>query len=249
MQALGFEVGVHGLDAWCDVNDSIAEKDRILNLLGKNEKVGIRIHWLYFDENSYAIIEKSGYYYDSTCGYNSAVGFKAGTTQVFRPLQARSLMELPLHIQDTALFYSRRMHLSAEEAMQSCERLMHLLKEYGGVLTVLWHMRSIVPDRLWDDYYTQLLDKLQNNRVWIDKAIAIVEWFKKRRTLLFHRPLFMNNMLQYHISYTHDDNTPDLKLRLYKFSAGKPGVPEMLKYEELDATGLVNINLNTRIVN
>jgi len=31
----------------------------------------------------------------------------------------------------------------------------------GGVLTVNWHDRSIAPERLWDDFYLDLLDDLK----------------------------------------------------------------------------------------
>ena len=43
--------------------------------------------------------------YDSTIGYNETVGYRAGTTQPYRPLAASRLLELPLHVMDTALFY------------------------------------------------------------------------------------------------------------------------------------------------
>ena len=59
-----------------------------------------------------AVLEQAGYSYDSTAGYNETIGYRNGTTQVFRPLGARTLLELPLHIQDGALFYPARLDLS-----------------------------------------------------------------------------------------------------------------------------------------
>ncbi len=74
------------------------------------------MHWLYYDQNSPKKLEEAGATYDSTCGYNDAVGYRAGTTQVHKPLSATHLLELPLHVMDTALFYPSRMELSPARA-------------------------------------------------------------------------------------------------------------------------------------
>ena len=31
------------------------------------------------------------------------------------------------------------------------------MKQFGGVLMVNWHDRSIAPERLWDDFYAKLV--------------------------------------------------------------------------------------------
>ena len=123
LSSRGFEIGLHGIDAWCDAAKGRDELSRIA-AAGHNEATGIRMHWLYFSEDSPQLLEDAGFYYDSTSGYNDAVGFKAGTTQVFRPPGTKVLLELPLHVQDTALFYPTRMGLTDHEALQSCSRLV-----------------------------------------------------------------------------------------------------------------------------
>jgi hypothetical protein len=99
----GCEIGVHGLDAWCDGNRARAEQDKISELTGAPE-IGVRMHWLYFDHNSPAVLDQAGYSYDSTVGYNETIGFRSGTAQAYKPLQATNLLELPLQVMDTALF-------------------------------------------------------------------------------------------------------------------------------------------------
>ena len=64
--------------------------------------IGVRIHWLLRDENTFPALEEAGFAYDSTVGYNETIGYRSGTTQVFRPAGVRSLLELPLHDQDGA---------------------------------------------------------------------------------------------------------------------------------------------------
>ncbi len=143
----GFEVAVHGIDAWENGQSAAAERER-LQECSDAPVAGIRMHWLYRDSGTFGILDRAGYSYDSTFGYNDAVGYRAGTIQVYRPPGAASLLELPLNIQDTALFYPDRMNLSEPEAETLCERLMENSRRYGGALTVLWHDRSLAPERL-----------------------------------------------------------------------------------------------------
>ncbi len=147
--------------------------------------VGIRMHWLYWTERSPKILEEAGFAYDSTFGYNDAVGFRAGTTQPFCFLSAERLLELPLNIQDSSMFYSSRMNLSETEALNTCKGIIHSTFRSGGALTVNWHTRSLSPERLWGDFYAQLLKEIQRHRVWFATAHDIVGWFRSRRALRF----------------------------------------------------------------
>jgi hypothetical protein len=143
------------------------------------------MHWLYFDENSPQLLDDAGYFYDSTVGYNEKVGYRAGTTQAYRHLNVKNLLELPLHIQDIALFSPGQMHLSENEAWDLCERLFKNASLYGGVMTVLWHLRSLAPERLWGEFYIRLLEKMKEMNAWFGTAFEIVSWFKKRRSVKF----------------------------------------------------------------
>jgi hypothetical protein len=182
----GFEIGLHGIDAWHSVEYARRELDRIAEF-NKGSEIGIRIHWLFFKNDSYRILEDAGFSYDSTCGYNDAVGFRAGTLQVFRPIGAKNLLEIPLHIQDTALFFSKRMNLSEREALELCQELCTMAKSHGGVLTILWHDRSLAPERLWGDFYMSLLSKIKENKVWFATAGQIVNWFRERRDVTLEK--------------------------------------------------------------
>jgi hypothetical protein len=180
----GCEVALHGIDAWQDVHHAESEKARISEVTGQSV-VGTRMHWLYWNEDSPEILEDAGFSYDSTFGYNDAIGFRAGTSQPFCPLDAQQLVELPLNIQDSAMFYSGRMKLSESEAMNACRDLIHSMLSSGGALTVNWHTRSLSPERLWGDFYSSLLKEIQTHRVWFGTGNEIVRWFRKRRALRF----------------------------------------------------------------
>lgn len=180
----GCEIGLHGIDAWHNVDSGIKEKNRIMEVTGKKE-VGVRIHWLCFDRHSPAILDQAGFDYDSTVGYNETVGYRAGTTQVFRPLGATRLLELPLHIQDTALFYPRRLASTNAQAQELCAGVLNAAERFGGVVTVLWHERSLAPERLWGEFYIQLLQDLRERRAWFGTAEQVVQWFRQRRAITF----------------------------------------------------------------
>lgn len=185
----GCEVGLHGIDAWQDSAHASVERGKITEITGQSE-VGVRMHWLYFDEDSPKALEGAALSYDSTFGYNDAVGFRAGTSQVFSIPPAKTLLELPLIIQDTALFYPGRMHLSETQAMDSCRHVIRQAARCGGVVTVNWHTRSLSPERLWGDFYQRLLGEMQQFRVWFGTAGTIVNWFRTRRALHFQEVRF-----------------------------------------------------------
>jgi hypothetical protein len=185
----GCEVGLHGIDAWQDSQKAQVEAAPIRDLAGRSE-VGIRMHWLYFDRNSPKVLAEAGFSYDSTFGYNDAVGFRGGTAQIFSIPPANSFLELPLIIQDTALFYPGRMHLSESEAMKACRQVIQQTVRFGGAVTVNWHTRSLSPERLWGDFYQEFIAELRAHRVWFGTASEVVDWFRMRRAVRFERVQF-----------------------------------------------------------
>ena len=182
LRSLDFEVGVHGIDAWCDLAAARDEFREVAKLTGEAE-LGVRMHWLYFDAGSFATLDRAGFMYDASIGYNDAVGFRAGTSQVFRPFAAERLLELPLIIQDTALFFPRRMNCTEQEALGLCEPILDWTQELGGVSTLLWHERSLVPERQWDGAYRWLLAQLRQRGAYVAPARDVVSWFSARRSV------------------------------------------------------------------
>ena len=182
LEKAGFEVGLHGLDAWTGVAAAMAERSDIKKASG-GDASGVRMHWLYLSEATYEALESAGFDYDSTFGFNDAIGFRAGTGQVFRPLGAEHLVEMPLTIQDTALFHTCRMRLDEDDAFSLCEQVISEACAFGGGITLLWHMRSIGPERWWDGFYRRLLDHLEAKGAWLAPAAEIVEFYRRRRSV------------------------------------------------------------------
>ncbi len=213
IQAHGNEIGVHGIDAWHSVEKGQLELKRIEEVTGGTAK-GIRIHWLLQDGKTHKVLEAAGYTYDSSAGYNEAVGYRNGTTQVFRPPQASKLLELPTHIQDGALFYPARLDLNEAEARDVCNNLIDNSKSLGGVLTLIWHDRSHGPERFWGEFYVDLLKTLKDSGASFGSAASTVDWFRKRREVRFMRSE-SRDAVRTRLGYEGEEIQPPLKVRVH----------------------------------
>jgi hypothetical protein len=222
LTAFGAEVGVHGIDAWTDSASGKNELNEIGGLTGKTE-LGIRMHWLYFDaENSPMELEQAGFQYDSTVGYNETVGYRAGTNQVYKPLNVDHLLELPLHIMDTALFYPARLHLSPVAARSCVTPIVNNAAHSGGTVTVNWHDRSIAPERLWGDFYKDLLAELESNGAWFATAAEAVAWFRGRRAIRFELEEPQSDRFVVKTGSDKSGTVPGYRLRVYNAPGANP---------------------------
>jgi hypothetical protein len=210
----GFEIGLHGIDAWQDLQKGSKERNIISEISGE-DCMGLRMHWLYFSEDSPALIEQAGFLYDSTLGYNERIGYRSGTTQVFCLPGTSQVFELPLNVMDTALFYPKRMSLSEAEALSLCRRVIDDLRAYGGVLTTNWHTRSLSPERNWDAFYIELLKILKKENVWFATAKQAVKWFEKRRSIHFNGIELSRNKIRLKLISDNDNNLPNVLLRIH----------------------------------
>ena len=245
LRSAGCEIGLHGIDAWRDATKGHTELAEIRRIAGTRE-VGVRMHWLYFDEHSPATLEKAGADYDSTVGYNEAVGYRAGTTQVYKPIGTARLLELPLHIMDTALFFPGRLHLSAGDANALVDEIINNAVRLGGVVTVNWHDRSTQPERLWGDFYVQLIDKLKNRGAWFATAKQTVTWFRKRRSASFDVERQSETLVVRDNSAQHTE-VPALLVRVHNNQSqfGSEGSVQHPASRELRFQGSMRVPLNT----
>jgi hypothetical protein len=191
------------------------ELDEIRRVTGMSE-VGVRMHWLYYDEQSPGTLEAAGAAYDSTVGYNETVGYRAGTTQVYKPLDANQLLELPLHIMDTALFYPSHLALSESQAKKLLAPMLDNAVRLGGTLTINWHDRSLAPERLWGAFYSDLIQDLKHRNAWFATAGQATAWFRKRRSAQFESEGIEPDAVRAKIGIDERDNLPGLRLRIYK---------------------------------
>jgi hypothetical protein len=189
------------------------------------------MHWLYSNTETPKQLEEAGFGYDSTSGYNETVGYRAGTGQVFRPIGAVRLLELPMHVMDTALFRKAYLDLDEDGAWERVDPLLEHASREGGVVTLNWHDRSIAPERLWGGLYVRLVDELTERGAWFATAANAVAWFRKRRSVVFEE---RDGRLVARLDGAPADETPPLRLRVHSGSSGSAGYREQEFERQID---------------
>jgi hypothetical protein len=221
--AAGCEVGLHGIDAWLDSSRARDELQEIRNLT-RFSRIGVRMHWLYYSKQSPLALEQAGAAYDSTVGYRETVGYRAGTTQAYKPLEVKRLLELPMHVMDTALFYPSYLGLTSQKATKLLGQMVDHVAQVGGCLTINWHDRSLVPERLWYACYRDLLQDLKSRGPWFSTAGQAAAWFQKRRSVVFRADALKEGGVCAKVGADGADDLPGLRLRIHRpHEAGPAG--------------------------
>lgn len=213
LKAAGCEIGTHGIDAWMDSSAGQKELEEVRRVAGP-AGAGIRMHWLYFDEGSPKVLEAAGADFDSTVGYNQTIGYRAGTTQAYQPAGCERLLELPLHIMDTAMFYPDYLDLSPAQARMRVGQILDDAVRFGGCITVNWHDRSIAPERCWGEFYSWLIDEMKKRNAWFGTAGDTVAWFRHRRSAKFENPDAGAETIRVTTSGQSRAELPELGLRI-----------------------------------
>jgi hypothetical protein len=213
--AAGCEVGLHGIDAWLDGSRAHDELQEIRNLT-RSSQIGVRMHWLYYGTQSPLTLEQAGAAYDSSVGYRETVGYRAGTTQAYKPLGVTRLLELPMHAMDTALFYPAYLGLSAQKAAERLGAMVEHAARMGGCLTINWHDRSLAPERLWSECYRDLVRDLKSRGPWFSTVGQAAAWFQKRRSVVFEMGNVESDAVFARVTGRHDPGAPGLRLRVHR---------------------------------
>ena len=127
-----------------DLKKMKKEKNRLEKVLGK-EVIGYRNHYLRFKvPDTWELQRKAGFKYDTTFGYNDMIGFRNGMCHPFKPFnlntnQEINILEIPLIVMDGTLFSLSK---SFKEAFETIKRLIDIIEQYNGVITLLWHSNN-----------------------------------------------------------------------------------------------------------
>ena len=178
----GWEIALHG-GYYSHVNyeNILNEKRKLEKIIGK-EIFGYRNHYLRFKiPDTWNLLSKAGFKYDTTLGYNDMVGFRNGMCHPFKPYDLKNekeidILEIPLHIMDVTLF--KHMKLSINESWRICKKLIDAVENIGGVITILWHNRTF--DNLyykgWGKIYEKILNYCHEKNAWLTCGKEIWEW-------------------------------------------------------------------------
>ncbi|MFB6088948.1 MAG: hypothetical protein ABEK36_04180, partial [Candidatus Aenigmatarchaeota archaeon] len=110
----GWETGLHGSYYSYKDKEKLNQEKKDLEAVLADKVHGIRQHHLNLDiPETWQYQEKTGLEYDTSLGLKNSIGFRWGTCFPFHPLnpntkQQLSILELPLIIMDTPLFYGKK---------------------------------------------------------------------------------------------------------------------------------------------
>ena len=179
----GWEVGLHGgYYAYNDINEISFEKKRIEEVLGK-KVVGYRNHYLRFQYPlTLELLEKAGFLYDTTLGYESVIGFRNGMCHPYHPYnpnknELMNIIELPMAIMDGALF---SMTSDFDNAWIIVKQMIDTVAELHGVLCVNWHSNDFnCPFKEnWVKMYERILDYGYQMGAWMTNGNNIANYVK-----------------------------------------------------------------------
>jgi len=163
------EIGLHGsIKTSNSLNDLNLAKERLQNIT-KNEVVGTRQHFLKLSYPSTLLIQQEcGLKYDSTLGFAEHEGFRNSYCYPFHPYDFENdtmmtIWEFPLAIMDTTLFGYRG--LNNREIIDSSKVIIEEVKQFGGLLVLLWHNCNFNEYQHpgITDTYKVLLEQFMNN--------------------------------------------------------------------------------------
>ena len=177
----GWEIGLHGgCEAYQDLERLKKEKRHLEKVLNQTIN-GYRNHFLKFRvPDTWELLEKAGFRYDTTLGYPDCIGFRNGMCHPFRPFnlntgQEMEILEIPLAIMDqTLLSYMR---LNMDQAWDQAERLLDTVERHHGVITILWHNTLMTGKPL--QFYRKILEYGHKKGAWMANCKEIAVWCQK----------------------------------------------------------------------
>jgi hypothetical protein len=153
----------------------LAEEFDCLRQCGFSPRGG-RLHWLRFTlRRLIPALERAGALYDTSLGWGSHIGFRAGACFAFPPYNFQwerpaTFLEIPLAIMDLGLY--RELAAGNIDYVAEAQQLLSVSRQYGwGGISLLWHPTAFgggwlapqVGNALW-----QLIDHREEwNDTWV----------------------------------------------------------------------------------
>ncbi len=166
MRSRNCEIGIHGIEF--DNEVAMQNEFNVFTTLAKNKNVGIRMHYVRNTNETYLLMDKLGYAYDST-----EHAFK-------NPYKIGRMWEFPFQIMDGWIIenYKSWQSINLEQAKENTIKLIdkaaNLNLQYLGID---FHDRYFSYSfKTWLDWYMWLIEYLKSNKIeFINFDMAIKE--------------------------------------------------------------------------
>jgi len=179
----GWDVGLHGSSRSHASPALLARERSIVSEACGADVVTVRQHHLFYDARYTPLYQtEAGLQADSSLGSNNRTCFRCGAGIPFELYdiisdRALGILEIPLIIQDVALF--RVLQMDADLALEHCVDVMRVVAEAGGAMTILWHNDHLATDAAFAVYRT-LLDEADGMGAWGCSARELSQWWRGR---------------------------------------------------------------------
>jgi hypothetical protein len=181
--AAGLEVALHATYRARERLGAIAEEAELL--AGAQ---GLRHHYLRSAPERLAVeLRGAGLRYDSSIGWPSLPGLRAGTPYPYRLWNHEQRepggWELPLAVMDATLAEERYLGLGPQGAYEAAVAALEPVAAHGGAVALLWHPPSHHP-RLsngFDELYRRLLTWIDERGGWAGTAAETLDRWEARR--------------------------------------------------------------------
>jgi len=185
------EIGLHtGYYSFDKLDEVRKEKKKIESIIG-TKLAGVRNHVLRFKTpDSWELLAKAGFKYDTSFGYHDIVGFRNGMCHPFQPFNLNSgkkidIMEIPLNIQD--MTFLMHMKTNIKDCWKYIKDLIDTTERFNGVLTILWHNWTYslpasyggIFTKEWTKLYEKILDYSSKKNAWLTTAKEICNHYNK----------------------------------------------------------------------
>jgi hypothetical protein len=186
----GREVGLHASYRARERAGAISEEAAALLKSPSNSLLlsGLRHHYLRSDPDRLAAeLRAAGLRYDSSVGWPSLPGLRAGTPYPYRLWDAErrepGAWELPLVLMDATLAEERYLGVDPDRAYEVAVETLEPVAEHGGAVAILWHPPSHHPrlSRGHDRVYRRLLAWIEEHGGRTGTAAETLNRWAERR--------------------------------------------------------------------
>jgi hypothetical protein len=182
-RAAGIEVALHASYRARERSGAIAEEARPLG-----QVQGLRHHYLRSDPGRLAAeLRAAGLRYDSSIGWASLPGLRAGTPYPYAlwdpERREPGAWELPLVLMDATLAEERYLGLDADAAYEVAIAALEPVAVHGGAVSILWHPPSHHPrlSKGYDRLYRRLLAWIGERGGRAGSAAETLDRWERRR--------------------------------------------------------------------
>ncbi len=156
LDADGWEIGLHGSYYSYDNPELLKREKAAVEAVLGHEIVGIRQHYLNWNEKTWRYQAEAGFKYDSTWGFTRAIGFKDNKVKPFYPLEGSDFCEIPLTIMDSCF-------ADTKDRWERLEEIIAEIDNQNAVLVINFHTNNFdeVEFPEYKSNYIRLIETLQ----------------------------------------------------------------------------------------